>query len=157
MLKEAYPGDGESAGFLMRRRDRAKVVALTVGDLMTSPAVTIAPEKTVVEAARLMHHKHIRRLPVVNRDGRLIGIVSRVDLLGAYDRPDADIRNEVVERIIESGFSTEGTTVEVMVATGVVTIGGSADCEDTAIGLLDAVRHVGGVVHVRDRLRYPRR
>src|SRR5215472_789455 len=82
LLKEAYPGDGESAGLLARRRVRAKVAALTAGDLMTSPAVTIRPENAVGEAARLMHHKHIKRLPVVDGDGRLIGIVSRVDLLG---------------------------------------------------------------------------
>lgn len=154
--KEAYAGDGESVGFLVRRRDRAKAAALTASDLMTSPAVTIAPDKTVAEAARLMHHKHIKRLPVVDSDGRLIGIVSRVDLLGTYDRADADIRNEVVERVIESGFSAEGGRVEVMVTAGVVTIGGSVDSEDIAVGLLDAARHVGGVVTVRDRLHYPR-
>lgn len=156
LLKEAYPGEGESAGFLMRRRGRAKVAALTAGDLMTSPAVTIAPEKTVAEAARLMHHRHIKRLPVVDSAGRLIGIVSRVDLLGAYDRPDADIRNDVAKRITEAGFSLQGARAEITVTAGVVTISGSVDREDTAAGLLDAARHVGGVVTVRDRLHYPR-
>src|SRR5215469_5664703 len=146
LLKEAYPGDGESPGLLVRRRDRVKVAALTAGDLMTSPAITIGPDKTAAEAARLMHHKHIKRLPVVDSDGRLIGIVSRVDLLGAYDRPDADIGNEIVKRIIGSGFSVDGARVEVMVTAGVVTMGGSVDGEDTAVGLLDAARHIGGVV-----------
>ncbi len=157
LLKEAYPGAGESGSFAALCRDRIKAAALTAGDLMTRPAVTIGPDKTVAEAARLMHSKHIRRLPVVDSHGHLTGIVSRVDLLGAYDRPDADIRNEITERITESGFSLEGATVKVLVAAGIVTIGGSVDSEDTAVSLLDAVRHVGGVVHVRDRLRYPRR
>lgn len=156
LLKEAYPGAGEPAGFAGLCRDRVKAAALTAGDLMTSPAVTIEPERTVAEAARLMHGKHIKRLPVVDGDSRLIGIVSRVDLLGAYDRPDDDIRKEIAERISASSFSLEGARLEVMVAAGVVTIGGSVDSEDTAIGLLDAARHAGGVVHVKDRLRYPR-
>jgi CBS-domain-containing membrane protein len=155
LLREAYPGAGESAGFLALCRDRLKAAALTAGDLMTRPAVTIGGEKTVAEAARLMHDKQIKRLPVVDSEGCLIGIVSRVDLLGTYDRPDADIKNEVVERITESGFSLKGARVEVAVTSGIVTIGGSVDSEETAVGLLDAVRHVGGVVHVRDRLRYP--
>jgi CBS-domain-containing membrane protein len=156
LLKEAYPGAGESAGFAALCRDRLKAAALTAGDLMTRPAVTIGPEKTVAEAARLMHSKHLKRLPVADSDGHLIGIVSRVDLLGAYDRPDTDIRNDIAGRITESGLSLEGANVEVMVGAGVVTISGSVDDEETAVGLVDAARHVGGVVHVRDRLRYPR-
>jgi CBS domain-containing protein len=156
LLREAYPADGKSAGSVVRRRDQAKVAALTAGDLMTGPAVTIGPQKTVAQAARLMYSKHIKRLPVVDSDRRLIGIVSRADLLGVYDRPDADIRNEIVDRIAESGVSLDAGRVEVMVATGVVTIGGSVDGEDAAVGLLDTVRQVGGVVHVRDRLCYPR-
>src|SRR5215469_4840051 len=63
LLKEAYPGAGESAGFLALCRDRVKAAALTAGDLMTRPAVTIGGEKTVAEAAQLMHNKHIKRLP----------------------------------------------------------------------------------------------
>ena len=156
LLKEAYPAGCESAGSLMHS-DRDKAAALTADDLMTQPAVTIGPEKTVCEAAQVMHGKHIRQLPVVDSDGHLVGIVSRVDLLGVYDRPGTDIRNEIVERVAESGFSLEGVTVEVSEPVGVVTIGGSVDREDTAVGLVDVVRHVGGVVHVRDRLCYPRR
>lgn len=153
LLKEAYPGG--PTGLLVRRRDRVKATALTAADLMTRPAVTIGPGQTVAEAARLMHGKHLKRLPVVDVDSRLIGIVSRVDLLGAYDRPDADIRTEIAQRIIEPGLPRHGARAEIMVTAGVVTITGSADSEDTAICLLDIARHVPGVIHVRDRLRYP--
>ena len=59
--------------------------------LMTSPAVTIHPDATIAAAARLMNSHHIRRLPVVDADGKLAGIVSRRDLLGIFLRPDADI------------------------------------------------------------------
>lgn len=155
LLKEAYAGGGP-AGSPTHRRDEAKATALTAGDLMTMPAITIRPEKSVAEAARLMHRRHLKRLPVVGSDGRLIGIVSRVDLLGAYDRPDADIRTEIAQRIIEPGLPRHGARAEIMVTAGVVTITGSADSEDTALSLLDTARHVPGVIHVRDRLHYPR-
>jgi CBS domain-containing protein len=152
LLKQAYVDGG---GLLTRRRTRGKAAALTAADLMTRPAVTIEPGQTVAEVARLMHGRHLKRLPVVDGDGRLIGIVSRVDLLGAYDRPDADIRTEIAQQVTEPGLPRNGVRAEIMVTAGVVTITGSADSEDTALSLLDTARHVPGVIHVRDRLHYP--
>jgi CBS domain-containing protein len=67
----------------------AKAEALTAAELMTSPAITITPDASVAEASRVMYSSRVKRLPVVNEDGRLVGIVSRVDLLRLYDRPDA--------------------------------------------------------------------
>jgi CBS-domain-containing membrane protein len=61
-------------------------VSLTAGTLMTTPAITIGPEATIPAAARLMNTHHIRRLPVVDRDGKLVGIVSRRDLLSVFLR-----------------------------------------------------------------------
>ena len=66
-------------------------VSLTAGALMTAPAITIGPDATIPAAARLMNTHHIRRLPVVDEDGKLVGIVSRRDLLSVFLRPDADI------------------------------------------------------------------
>jgi len=67
---------------------------VTAAELMTSPAVTIGPEDSVADAARRMHDRHVKRLPVVDHAGRLVGIVSRVDLLSVFDRPDSEIRAE---------------------------------------------------------------
>lgn len=76
-----------------RRGGVAKATGLTAADLMTQPAVTIAPEDSVAEAARRMHNYGIKHLPVVGPDGELVGIVSRIDLLAVFGRPGQDTRS----------------------------------------------------------------
>ena len=70
----------------------------TAGTLMTAPAITIGPDATIPAAARLMNTHHVRRLPVVDEDGKLVGIVSRRDLLSVFLRPDDDIVHEMSGR-----------------------------------------------------------
>ena len=53
---------------------------------MTHPAVTISPDAAVRDAARLMHSLQLQRLPVVDRGGRLVGMVSRSDVLSVFRR-----------------------------------------------------------------------
>ena len=153
--REAYPARPVTARHEARRRVPAKAAALTAAELMTSPAITIAPQSTVTEAARIMHTKKVKRLPVVDDDGRLVGIVSRVDLLGVYDRPDAQILADVTERVIGGDFVFDPSEFAVRVASGVVTISGRVEDQKTAFRLLDAIWDVAGVVDVRDRLTYP--
>src|SRR5512133_3720824 len=83
-----------------RRRERAKAEATVAAELMTRPAVTVDPLATVTEAARRMHRAGVKRLPVVDVVGRLVGIVSRVDLLKGFLRPDEELRREIVEDVI---------------------------------------------------------
>src|SRR5579863_6804725 len=59
---------------------------------MTGPAATVIPENAVEDAARLMGKRKVKRLPVVDADGRLAGIISRADPLAVFDRPDTAIR-----------------------------------------------------------------
>lgn len=154
LVKEAYSGSDAPPWFLIRHADKAKVSALTAADLMTSPAITIPPGAPVSDAARKMHAKHIKRLPVVTDDGRLAGIVSRIDLLGVYARPDDDIRDEIVEQVIGSEFRLNPADYSVTVSSSVVTIRGTVHDEQVALSLLTAIRGVTGVVAVRDRLQY---
>jgi CBS domain-containing protein len=74
-----------------RRLEREKAAAIVAGELMTTPAVTVSPTATVTEAARRMHTAGVKRLPVVNDAGRLVGIVSRADLLKVFTRSDEAI------------------------------------------------------------------
>ncbi len=74
-----------------------KAHGMTAAELMTSPAVTITANVSVAEAARTAATTRVRRLPVVDHDGSLIGIVSRGDFLRVYLRPDVDIRSDVEE------------------------------------------------------------
>jgi CBS domain-containing protein len=158
LVKEGYPGPGADPGAVAHHRDKAKAAALSAAELMHRPAITIQPEATVAEAARLMHARHVKRLPVV--DGptrRLVGIVSRIDLLGVYDRADEEIAKEILEQVVAGEFVLDSLAFKVTVTDGVATVSGPVDSEPVALNLLGEIRRVDGVVAVRDRLSYPRR
>ena len=157
LVKEAVADEpnvvwGLLAG-IVHHATRAKAAGITAADLMTSPAVTIGPEETVEHAARLMYGRKVKRLPVVDLAGRLVGIISRSDVLAVFDRTDAEIREEIMTQVIMG--RSEPSWYSVIVKDGVVTLEGTP--ETVAIGrdLVRRVRHVQGVVSVRDRLAYP--
>ncbi len=153
LYKEADPGT--PCGPIRLRwklGEESKVNALTAARLMTSPAITIQGDASVVVAARTMRDRRLRRLPVVTGDGTLIGIVSRADVLSVYERPGTDILDEVLTDIMAGEFALEPSEFNVTVTCGIVTIMGMVDREETALELVARVRHVEGVVAVRDRL-----
>lgn len=98
--------------------------ALVAGDLMTSPAVTIHPDATIPAAARVMNASHVRRLPVVDPDGKLIGVVSRRDLLSVFLRPDAEIAEDA-QAVLDEILLAEPGDASVAVRGGVLTLAGS--------------------------------
>jgi CBS domain-containing protein len=156
LLKEV--GQEALGGYLIssgRRGEQTKAAGVTAAELMTTPAVTIGPDDSLADAARLMHDRHVKRLPVVDQAGRLVGIVSRVDLLSVFDRPDGAIRNAVRKDIIARDFALDPDVFDVQVTSGIVTITGQVENQSVARHLLDAVRHSQGVVGVRSRLRFP--
>jgi CBS domain-containing protein len=132
--------------------EESKVTAVTAGQLMTAPAVTISPGVSVVEAARLMQDRRVKRLPVVDHRGKLIGIVSRADVLSVYARPDEEIRDEVLDVIIASEFALDPGNFQVSVKSGVLTLTGLVERTDIALRLVARIRHAEGVVFTRDRL-----
>jgi len=159
LAKQALDGGedgmpGMIAG-LLRRREQEKARAVTAGDLMTSPAVTVRPEDTVEHAARLMYTHRVRRLPVVDAGGHLVGIISRADVLSVFDRSDTQIRNEITGDILHGEFLIEPKEFKVSVKDGVVTLAGRAGTAVLGHEIVRRVRHVQGVVAVRDRLTYP--
>jgi CBS domain-containing protein len=139
-----------------RLNQRSKAAGMTAAEVMAKPAITIGEDAPVAEAARLMQSRRVKRLPVVDDHGRLCGIVSRTDVLSVFERPDSEIRNEVVKGVITGEFRLDPELFVVTVRSGVVTITGSVDRRADALGLLGAIRHLEGVVAVRDRLSYPR-
>jgi CBS domain-containing protein len=156
LLKEAFgPGDHHRLVESRRtRREHAKAGALVARDLMTSPAVTIGPEALIVEAARLMHDKAVKRLPVVDGDGRVVGIVTRSDLLRVFLRPDALIREDIVEGLIVKTLWMDPNSVQVHVNGGVVDLFGQVDRKSDIRVLTNMVGGLDGVVGVVERLRY---
>jgi CBS-domain-containing membrane protein len=137
-----------------RRGQRGKAGAATAASLMTSPAVTIRAEATTGTAAWLMYRHRRGSLPVVDRLGRLIGIISEGDVLGGFARQDADIRREVVRDVIARQFLLDPLAITVTVRDGVVTLSGRPESDRVGHLLAAAVRRVEGVVDLRDQMRY---
>jgi CBS-domain-containing membrane protein len=131
--------------------EESKITAITADRLMTSPAVTVRPDVPVIVAARVMQDRCLKRLPVVDNRDHLVGIVSRADVLSVYERADSDIRDEV-KATIASEFGLVPADINVTVTAGVVTLAGSVSREKTALELTARIRHIEGVVAVRDRL-----
>ena len=158
LLKELPVEESQTASILAtgRRGERARAAGVTAGDLMTPAVVKIRKDAPVTEAAQLMHDQRVKRLPVVDRDGKLIGVVSRVDVLSVFDRPDEQIRDEIANGIISGKFRFDPGALDVDVSSGIVTVSGPVKRRDTAAQLLEAIRHSDGVVDVRDRFSYPR-
>jgi CBS domain-containing protein len=144
---------GTVAG-LLHFRFHEKAAGVTAGELMTSPAVTIGPDAPVVEAARLMRDRRVKRLPVVNGTGHLIGVISRTDVLSVFTRPDTEIRHEVTEEAIRGGTLVRPQGFSVTVHDGVVTVSGRPENDRAGRDLIEAVRHIEGVVTVLDELSY---
>jgi CBS domain-containing protein len=140
---------------IFHHKDYQKSEGLTAGDLMTHMPVTIRPDDTVEQAARLMYALQVKRLPVVDAGGYLVGIVSRADLLTVFDRTDEEIRAEIVNDVILRELLIDPAVFVVTVADGVVTIQGNPDTTDLGHSLVTRIRHIQGVVAVRDKLAYP--
>ena len=156
LTKEALEGSvPRTVQGMTRQRVRSQVNGVTAADLMTKPAVTIGPDQTVTDAARLMYNRRVKRLPVVNGDGTLIGIVTRSDVLCVYSKPDPQIRSEITEDLIRGTFGCDPARFTVTVKDGIVTVEGTPETTQVGLDIIDAARHMEGVVAVRDRLTYP--
>jgi len=135
-----------------RRAARAKAHGDVAVDLMSTPAATILPGAPLVTAAKRMETEHVKRLPVINDLGELIGIVSRRDLLKPHLRPDPQIRDEVVDEVVRRIMLIDPVAVEVDVTGGVVTLRGTVDRRTTAAITARLTAAVPGVVSVVDQL-----
>ncbi|MCX5107783.1 CBS domain-containing protein [Streptomyces sp. NBC_00378] len=140
---------------MRRLADTAKAGSVRAEELMTSPAITIEPGASLPRAARLMAARRVKRLPVVDADGTLKGIVSRADLLKIFLRPDdelaAEIRREVVDRL----FPGAQRDVKVDVTRGVATLTGRVPEAALIPVAARLAQSVEGVVGVDCRLEGP--
>jgi CBS domain-containing protein len=137
-----------------RRRERKKAAAVVAGKLMTAPATTVSPTVTLAEAARRLHDAGVQRLPVVDETDRLVGIVSRADLLTVFTRPDRAIESEIMDEIIVDDFGMAPSRFVVHVDDGVVVLQGRTERRSLIPDLVRAVHGVEGVVRVEGRLTF---
>jgi CBS domain-containing protein len=136
---------------LVRRRPEREVEERTARDAMTSPPITIGPQREVSEAARTMVERGINRLPVVE-DGKLVGIVARADLVGAFLRSDAEIAHELRDDVVTGTLWIDPESVTIRVENGVVTLVGEVDTRADAELLSLFASRVPGVVEVRSQI-----
>lgn len=137
------------------RQDRwRRATGREAGDLMTAPAITIEPDATVTAAARVLAEKNVRRLCVVDDEGKLVGIVSRRDVIGTFLRDDEVIRADIEEHVFKRGMWLFPGTLTVTVTGGVATLGGSVERRTTAQIAGQLTQAVPGVVDVRNTLTY---
>lgn len=122
-----------------------KVEARTAAEAMTSPAVTIAPARAIRDAAALMTGQGINRLPVVE-DGRLVGIVTRHDLLRAYLRSDAELARIIREDVLLRILWLDPSAFEVSVVNGEARIIGRVERQSSAEIIEATVRMIPGIV-----------
>jgi len=135
------------------RNGRRKAAGDTATDLMTAPAVTIPAIETVTRAARLMEAARIKRMPVIDDDGSLIGIVSRRDLVRMYTRPDREIHASVTQGVLRSLW-IDPAELLIQVRAGIVTLSGKVDRRSTADIVIAFTKAMPGVVDVVDDLHY---
>ncbi|MDY7087691.1 MAG: CBS domain-containing protein [Actinomycetota bacterium] len=156
LRKIEYAGDEEPRLFegRQRRGDRQKASARTVSELMTAPAVTALSGTSIAAAARLMDREKVKRLPVVDDLGRLIGIVSRGDLLKTHLRPDDEILADIEAAVLRPYVDDENTSVAASVVDGVVTLSGKVDRWSSTEIAERLSRQVAGVVEVRSSLTF---
>ena len=136
-----------------RRKERAKAAARSAAELMTTPPITIGAAATVSDAARAMHEAGVKRLPVVDGGGRMVGILSRADLLKVFLRTDGEIRADV-EDALALPLRVHPSAILVDICDGVVRLSGRVkNRSEIALATADA-RRVDGVVAVECVLAY---
>lgn len=160
LVRTGLAGGGRGAVRRVRRWFRIgrtrRPVGASARDLLTGPPVTVSADASVAEAARLLTRHGIKRLPVVDGAGRLVGIVSAGDLLRVFLRPDRELAEEISREVFERGLGVvvNPATVHVDVREGVATLRGELEYRSTAQAAVALTRNVDGIVDVMDELTF---
>ncbi|GAU69817.1 hypothetical protein SSP35_14_01510 [Streptomyces sp. NBRC 110611] len=155
--EEFRESDPDRLEQLRRLDDTRKAGALTAGELMSTPALTVNADATLAQAARTMAHERVKRLPVVDYRGMLQGIVSRADLLKVFLRSDEELAEEIRTDIVRHLFAVSHEDVQVTVVDGVATISGHIRNTSLIPLVARLIRAVEGVVDVTFEVTGPTR
>lgn len=133
----------------------AKAGAVSAGELMSAPAVTVHADTTLAEAARVMALRRVKRLVVTDAEGVLEGVVSRGDLLKVFLRTDSDLADEIRHDVVGAHFPAPAELVHVTVVEGVAVLTGQVRSDDRIALAARLVGGVEGIVGVECRLTAP--
>lgn len=126
----------------------------TVGEVMSSGVVTIAPDAEITEAAKVMVIQDVKRLPVVDEDNKMLGIISRLDVVAVFTRPDEVIEDEIREDLLRRVLFVDPDDVVVEVEGGVVTFRGEIGTKNESRILEELSRRLDGVMRVDNQLAW---
>ncbi|WP_432752169.1 CBS domain-containing protein [Streptomyces sp. JL2001] len=146
--------EGRPAGVRLLSQERRLPDAETAAQLMTSPAIAAQPNWNLVETARTMHREGVKRLPVTDETGRLVGIISRSDLLRPFLRGDTAIRDEIEHDVLAGTLRLAPDTIRVTVDDGVVRLTGRVDERADIPVIVRLCRSVDGVVALHESIEY---
>jgi len=155
--------DGTLAGIIteadflrleVERQEGSTELGETVGDVMSPGVVTTSPDTEIYDAAKMMTFQDIKRLPVVDDDARLLGIISRADIVSVFTRPDDVIEDEIREDLIRRVLFIDPDQMNVTVANGVVTFVGEVGTRNEARLLSELASRLDGVLHVESELAW---
>lgn len=127
----------------------------SVADIMTRTVETIGPNTPLIEAAKVMVVREVKRLPVVDDVDQLVGIISRMDVVNAFTRPDEVIEDEIREDIVRRVLGLEPSELDVTVKEGVVYLRGTMGTQAEARLLTEMTRRLDGVLKVASELTWP--
>ncbi|HUJ06514.1 MAG TPA: CBS domain-containing protein [Streptosporangiaceae bacterium] len=154
LRKEEYQDDRAARRPPRDHDRRARAGGLTAREVMSSPAITIAPEASVVAAARTLDRRHVHHLVVIEADGAVAGILSAHDLLKVYLRTDEEIAAEIRSHVITQYLGLDPDRVDIAVKDGVVTLRGEVEHKSMVPLAIRMARDVDGVVDVAAGLAY---
>jgi CBS-domain-containing membrane protein len=138
----------------LRTGEDAAAEGRTAGEMMTSPVISIGASASLPEAARLMYREAVKRLPVTDAEGVVIGVVSRADLLKTFTRSDESIHRDISDDIIKKALFIDPRSVQVIVTNGHVRLIGQLETKSLC-GLLEKmVQRVEGTVGLTSELTY---
>jgi CBS-domain-containing membrane protein len=148
------PGGDRRIGWWRRWAPSPRWPDGKAGQAMSAPPLTVGPDASLPAAARIMYHRNVGRLLVVDNNGRLQGIVTRSDLLKVHARPPGVIHDEVTQQVLRRTLMIEPGTVQATVDHGVVTLTGYTVRRTTALAATRLTEAVAGVTEVVDRLTF---
>ncbi len=142
--------EGDFLEMELKRVDHGEI-APEVRDIMSHSVLSVAPDLEVMDAARFMLEHSVKRVLVIE-DGKMVGIISRFDIVAAFTRPDDLIEDEIREDLIRRVLFVDPQTVDVSVANGVVTFVGTIGTRTEARLVEELARRLDGVVGVENQL-----
>jgi CBS domain-containing protein len=153
-LKEEHRSSDPAPRFerASRRRERERAAGTLAAHCMSAPVATVEPTASLAAAARLLRRRGVSQLPVVDRDGRLVGIVTRRDLLAGFLRRDEEIHHEILSAVLDATLNLPFDAVRVRVDEGEVTLTGHAPWPVSAREVVELVASLDGVVAVSSHL-----